>query len=61
MKDERVGLCAECAHARVVLSGRGSSFWLCRLSEVDARFRKYPRLPVVECDGYEAEADVSRR
>jgi hypothetical protein len=35
-----------------VTSARGSSFTLCELSLVDPRFPKYPRLPVVACDGY---------
>ena len=46
------GLCASCAHAQPVESSRGSVFVLCRLSLTDARFPKYPRLPVVACDGY---------
>jgi hypothetical protein len=33
---------------------RGSLFSLCRRSETDARYPRYPRLPVVCCDGYEA-------
>jgi hypothetical protein len=37
----------------VVESARESRFYLCRLSERDERFRKYPALPVVECAGYE--------
>jgi hypothetical protein len=49
----RVGLCADCAHARIVENGRGSRFYLCELSNVDARFPKYPRLPVVACSGWE--------
>lgn len=51
-RDAHVGLCTSCAHGRRVDSARGSSFWLCRLSETDARFPKYPRLPVVRCAGY---------
>ena len=47
------GLCNACAWQRVVVSGRGSAFSMCRKSAVDARFRKYPPLPVVACDGYE--------
>jgi hypothetical protein len=31
-------------------------FSLCRLSKVDPRFPKYPRLPVLECTGYERRA-----
>lgn len=48
----RVGLCESCEHARPIESARGSTFWLCRLSETDARFPKYPRLPVLRCAGY---------
>jgi hypothetical protein len=34
-------------------------FIRCELSFVDASFAKYPRLPVMECMGYEAvEEDV---
>lgn len=46
------GLCAACAHARVVESARGSTFVLCGLAATDARFPKYPRLPVLQCVGY---------
>jgi hypothetical protein len=47
-----------CAHARVVDSGKGSRFWLCKLSSVDPRFPKYPRLPVVECSGFRKAVTV---
>jgi len=48
------GLCAGCAHIRVVTSVRGSSFVMCGLSRTDERFAKYPRLPVLTCAGFEA-------
>lgn len=48
------GLCATCCHARVVRSDRGSVFVLCGLARRDARFARYPTLPVTCCDGYEA-------
>ena len=48
-----IGLCAACRHARVVHSSHGSTFYLCRLAEIDSRFDKYPRLPVLRCAGYE--------
>lgn len=47
------GLCGICTHARIVVSGKGSTFILCRLSRVDGRFPKYPPLPVLECVGWE--------
>jgi hypothetical protein len=46
------GLCADCAHVRVIQSDRGSVFVQCQLSFTDARFAKYPRLPVLNCSGY---------
>jgi hypothetical protein len=48
----RVGLCASCAHARVVENDRGSRFYLCELAKTDPRFARYPRLPVVACAGW---------
>lgn len=45
-------LCAECVHARRIESSHGSVFYLCELSHTDPRFPKYPRLPVLSCDGY---------
>jgi hypothetical protein len=48
-----VGLCDSCRHQQLVPNRRGSVFSLCRLSKVDPRFPKYPRLPVLECSGYE--------
>jgi hypothetical protein len=46
------GLCAACRHARPVASARGSTFVRCDLGATDPRFPKYPRLPVVRCDGF---------
>jgi hypothetical protein len=54
------GLCDSCAHQRIVRSGRGSEFSLCRLSASDTRFPKYPRVPVLECAGYMAQSGESR-
>ena len=54
--DPSVGLCPVCAHSRVTGNRRGSIFWLCRLSTDDARFRRYPRLPVARCPGFEPAA-----
>jgi len=57
---QRVGLCAECAHGHRVVSAKGSEFWLCAKSDTDPRFAKYPRLPVLECGGYEPPHPVTR-
>jgi hypothetical protein len=51
-KPGNAGLCAECFYSRCIESGRGSSFILCKLSASDPRFPKYPRLPVLTCEGY---------
>lgn len=47
-----IGLCATCQHSRKIQSDRGSVFFLCKLSETDPAFPKYPRLPVLSCPGY---------
>jgi hypothetical protein len=54
-KSERscVGLCADCRFMRVVQSDRASKFYFCERSATDPTFPKYPRLPVIECRGYE--------
>lgn len=46
------GLCGTCVHARAIESSRGSTFIRCELSFVDARFARFPALPVKACDGY---------
>lgn len=48
-----IGLCERCRHARRVETPR-SLFWMCELSATDARFAKYPRLPVHACAGFES-------
>lgn len=50
--EDRVGLCASCANVQLVPSTRGATFYLCKLSSIDPRFSRYPRLPVVTCPGY---------
>ena len=46
------GLCDSCRHQKLIRTGRGSEFSMCLLSHEDARFPKYPRVPVLECAGY---------
>jgi hypothetical protein len=48
-----VGLCADCSFMRLIESARGSTFHLCGRSATDANYPKYPRLPVIQCAGYE--------
>jgi len=53
---ESVGLCLTCSFARVVTSRRGSAFYRCLRAETDARFARYPALPVRTCAGYDPKA-----
>lgn len=56
-----VGLCARCRHARIIVSSKGSRFWLCGRAETDPRYPRYPRLPVLACAGHDApNGDRSR-
>ena len=48
------GLCGACAHARVIRNRSGSRFYLCERSRADPRFPRYPPLPVLTCQGFEA-------
>jgi hypothetical protein len=58
--DAVVGLCARCRHARTQTTKRGSTFWRCLRAETDARFVRYPPLPVRVCAGYEATPSRDR-
>ena len=49
----KLGLCADCVHAKKIASSKRSEFLLCELSKSDPRFPKYPRLPVLFCSGYQ--------
>jgi hypothetical protein len=50
-------LCQTCCNGRMIVSGKGSRFLLCQLSQQDRRFPKYPPQPVISCVGY-AKAEV---
>lgn len=51
MGDQR-GLCDSCQHQRLVPNTRGSVFSLCNRSKTDPAYPRYPRLPVMQCDGF---------
>lgn len=53
------GLCEVCQHCKHTRSARGSIFYMCLLHERDARFAKYPRLPVTMCSGYTKKSEGS--
>jgi hypothetical protein len=46
------GLCDDCRHQRVITSAKGSAFSMCKKHDEDPRYRKYPPLPVLRCQGY---------
>lgn len=51
-----VGLCADCRHRRLQRAEH-SLFIRCALARTDPAFARYPRLPVISCDGYATERD----
>jgi uncharacterized protein (TIGR00290 family) len=48
------GLCATCLNVKVIVSDRGSVFFRCMLSDENAAYPRYPRLPVLSCPGWAA-------
>ncbi|MCY4509637.1 MAG: hypothetical protein OXG35_22135 [Acidobacteria bacterium] len=52
-RGNRVGLCLHCRHARAVRSRTDQDYYRCGRSDDDGRYSKYPRLPMLSCDGYE--------
>jgi hypothetical protein len=47
------GLCPRCVHMREIRSDRGSVFIMCTRSFTEPEYPKYPRLPVLRCQGFE--------
>lgn len=48
----RVGLCVRCTRGRRTVSDRGAVFYRCTFAAIDARFAKYPVIPVRLCPAY---------
>lgn len=46
------GLCEQCVYRKIIRSDKGSEFTQCLRSFEDAKYPKYPRLPVVACVGF---------
>ncbi len=46
------GLCGTCLYSKTIESAKGSTFHLCQRGLKDPRFPKYPRLPVISCEGW---------
>jgi hypothetical protein len=60
-EDPAVGLCSHCRNARVQASARGPRYWRCARADRDARYLRYPPLPVRTCPGHDEGApDRSR-
>jgi hypothetical protein len=53
------GLCDSCRWQRLVAT-RTSVFSLCRRSNTDSLFPRYPTLPVMRCSGYEEKRQDSQ-
>jgi hypothetical protein len=51
------GLCDTCVHCRLIRSDRGSVFVMCLRGLTDPAYPKYPRLPVLNCAGYERQRE----
>lgn len=47
-------LCERCARVRDIRTPRGSRFLLCQRALADDSYPKYPRQPVIRCEGFEA-------
>ena len=47
------GLCAECRHALVKETNRGTAYLRCERASWDDRLTRYPTLPVTDCVGFE--------
>ena len=55
------GLCPYCENHRKVQSSKGSVFVLCKLSERNPDYARYPRLPVWQCPGFAAQGSEADR
>ena len=54
---DSVGLCLSCRWVHTVTNRRGSTFYRCGRADTDPAFPRYPPLPVLQCVGYEKQAD----
>lgn len=57
--DAERGLCARCRHRIEQRSARGSRFTRCARADSDARFVRYPPLPVRACEGFAPRGESS--
>lgn len=52
MTMDRAGLCAACAHAKVLKTKSGADIYLCEAAASDPRLSKFPPLPVRACPAH---------
>jgi len=50
------GLCADCQHAKLNETRRGTAYLRCTRAAWDSRLPRYPRLPVAQCVGFDRAA-----
>jgi hypothetical protein len=53
------GLCADCRHAKLNETKRGTVYLRCLRAEWDSSLVRYPRLPVTQCGGYDPKDEAS--
>ncbi len=61
MNQPDIGLCVACQHVNIIQNDRGSQFIFCQKSQQDDSFAKYPRLPVIHCNGFVAKPEESNK
>ena len=53
-----LSLCASCNYQRILKTASGNPIVMCRRSETDPAFAKFPPLPVLDCAGHEKTGAV---
>lgn len=54
------GICGVCIHAKIVTAKNTAEYLRCSLSDQNpTRFKKYPSLPLLTCDGFSKEAEYT--
>lgn len=53
------GLCGLCLHVRRNTTRRGATYLRCTRAAWDERLIRYPRLPVLDCVGFERSEDAA--
>ena len=51
------GLCGACRHAKLNETRRGTAYLRCLRAAWDTTLRRYPRLPVTQCAGFDRRGD----